>query len=247
MNGMREILEDSALIYRQELDSLFTILVVGVVMGPILLILAATGLKMGLALLPLIFLFYLGLYASNLSWADYQLANGSSSDSLPLMLLRRAPDLVTSAAPLGLLLVVVSACGIVVSDLGFGYLALLAAAAGFFAAGHWLTQHAFELPLIVVYNASARQASAASAQLDDDAKQWTLRFLMTAGAPMIAIGLISVWLAVATVPLVGAAVFLLALTLWMPFGSLCLVSACARLLGEGESARGRMAGSTQTR
>src|ERR1700694_4196247 len=105
MNGMREILEDSALIYRQELESLFTILVAGVVVGPILLILAATGLKMGLALLPLIFLFYLGLYAANLSWAGYQLANSSSSDPLPLLLLRRAPDLITSAAPLGMLLV----------------------------------------------------------------------------------------------------------------------------------------------
>jgi hypothetical protein len=246
MNGMREILEDSALIYRQELESLFTILVAGVVVGPILLILAATGLKMGLALLPLIFLFYLGLYAANLSWAGYQLANSSSSDPLPLVLLRRAPDLITSAAPLGMLLVVVSACGIVVADLGFGYLALLAAAAGFFAAVHWLSRHAFELPLVVVYNASARQAAAASAQLDDDGKQWTLRFLITAGAPMIAIGLISAWLAVATVPLVGAAVFLLAMTLWMPFGSLCLVSACARL-GEGDSIRGRIVGSTPTR
>ncbi len=246
MNGMREILEDSALIYRQELEGLFAVLVPGVVLGPALLILAATGVKLGLALTPVIFLVYLGLFAASLIWAGYQLAN-SAPDAMPLVLMRRGPDIVLSAAPVGLLLVVVSACGIVVADQGYGYLALLAVAAGAFATVHWLSRHTYELPLVVVYDASARQATAASARLSDEARQWTLRLLITIGAPVLLVGLISVWLAWAIAPLVGAAVFLLALTLWMPFGALCLVAGCARLLGEGESIRGRMLSGTTAR
>jgi hypothetical protein len=239
MNGMRDILEDSALIYRQELEGLFAVLVPGVVLGPLLLILAATGVKMGLALAPVIFLVYLGLFAATLIWAGYQLTN-SAPDAMPLVLVRRAPDIILSAAPVGLLLVAVSACAIIVADQGYGYLALLAIAAGGLAAVHWLSRHTYELPLVVVYDASARQATAASALLSDEAKQWTLRLLIAIGAPVMFVGLISVWLAWAIAPLVGAAVFLLALTLWMPFASLCLVAGCARLLGEGESIRGRM-------
>jgi hypothetical protein len=236
MNGMREILEDSALIYRQELESLFAILVPGVILGPGLVILAASGVKLGLALVPIIFLVCLVLFAASLVWAGNQLAN-SAPDPMPLLLLHRAPNIVLSAAPLGLLLVAVSACAIVIADQGFGYLALLAVAAGVLAAVHWISRHPYELPLVVVYDASARQATAASARLPDDARQWTLRLLITSGAPLLVAGLIAIWMAWALAPMVGVAVFLLALTLWMPFGSLCLVSGCARLLSEGESIR----------
>jgi hypothetical protein len=240
---MRTILEDSVLIYRQELESLFTLLVPGI-LGPVLLIVAASGLKAALALVPVLLLLYLGTYAGCLTWAGYQLSNSPPPGPVLLILLRRAPEIVLSAAPVGLLVVAVSACGLVAADRGFAYLSLLAGGAGFFAAAHWLSRHTFELPLVVVYEASARQATETSARLDEEARQWTLRLLMLIGSPVALVGLLSVWLAWAIAPLVGATVFLLALTLWMPFGSLCLVAGCARLLGEGESLRQRLAGAS---
>ncbi len=241
---MRDILEDAALIYRQELESLFVLLVPGIVLGPVLLIIAATGLKAGLAIIPLLLLLYLGSYAACLTWAGDQLTNNARPAAMPLTLLRRAPDIIQSVAPVVLLLGVVSACGLVVADQGFLYLSLLAAAACFFTAAHWLTRHAYELPLVVIYNASARQAAEASALLDEEAKQWGVRLLMLIGAPIALVGLVGLWLAWAIAPLVGAAIFLLALTVWMPFGSLCFAAACARLLGEGESIRQRLPGTS---
>jgi hypothetical protein len=242
---MRDILEDSALIYRQELESLFTLLVPGIILGPVLLIIAAHGLTAGLALVPVLLLLYLGTYAGCLTWAGYQLTNSPPPPGpMLLVLLVRAPETILSAAPVGLLLAAVSVLGLVTADQGFAYLSLLGAGAGFFATAHWLSRHTYELPLVVVYEASARQATEASARLDEEAKQWTLRLLMLIGSPVTLVGLLSVWLAWAIAPLVGAAVFLLALTLWMPFGSLCLVAAGARLLGEGESIRQRQLGST---
>lgn len=243
MNGMRDILEDSALIYRQELESLFTLMLPGILLGPVLLIIAATGLTTGLALVPVMLLLYLGTFAACLNWAGYQLTSSPPPlGPMLLVLLRRAPDIILSTGPVTLLLVAVSACGLVVADQGFAYLALLGAGAAFFTAAHWLSRHTYELPLVVVYDASARQAAEASAHLDEDAKQWTMRLLLLIGAPVAAVALLSLWLAWAIAPLVGTAVFLLALTLWMPFGSLCLVAACARLLGEGESIQQRLAG-----
>ena len=245
MNGMRDLVEDSALIYRQELESLFTLMLPGIILGPVLLIIAAGGLTAGLALVPVILLLYLGTYAACLNWAGYQLTSSPPPlGPMLLVLLRRAPDIILSAAPVGVLLAAVSVCGLVVADQGFVHLALLGAAAAFFASAHWLSRHTYELPLVVVYGASARQASEASARLDDDAKQWTMRLLLLIGAPVVIVGLLSVWLAWALAPMAGAAVFLLALTLWMPFGSLCLVAACARLLGEGESVQQRLAGTS---
>ena len=245
MNGMRDLVEDSALIYRQELESLFTLMLPGIILGPVLLIIAAGGLTAGLALVPVILLLYLGTYAACLNWAGYQLTSSPPPlGPMLLVLLRRAPDIILSAAPVGILIAAMAACGLVVADQGFAYLALLAAAAAFFTTAHWFSRHTYELPLVVVYGASARQAAEASARLDDDAKQWTMRLLLLIGAPVVIVGLLSVWLAWALAPMAGAAVFLLALTLWMPFGSLCLVAACARLLGEGESVQQRLAGTS---
>src|SRR3990172_8888446 len=152
MNGMRDLVEDSALIYRQELESLFTLMLPGIILGPVLLIVAAIGLTAGLALVPVLLLLYLGTYAACLNWAGYQLTSSSPPlGPMLLVLLRRAPDIMLSAAPTGLLLAAVSACGLVVADQGFAYLALLGAAAGFFAATHWLLPHAYELPPGVVF------------------------------------------------------------------------------------------------
>jgi len=236
MNGMREILEDSFLIYREELENLFGLLLPAVIVGPVGLMIAASGMNASLAMIPVLLLLYLGTSAACLHWAGYQANHMRSPGRTWWTLLREAPNIIVSTAPVALVLVVVSVCGLFLADQGFDYLAWLAAIAGTVATCHWLSGHAYELPLVMAFDASSRQARALSGQLDYKERRATLRLLAVIGAPMYAVALLGVWLALAIHPIVGAAVFLLAGTLWLPFAALCLVTACDRILREAELA-----------
>ena len=228
---MREILEDAAVIYRQEVEGFLAAVTPAAVLGPLLLIVASRGVTAALATIPFFLLLFLLTYAVCLESASAILRNhGYQDGGRYLRLLRRLPDIIVAAAPAGLLLAAVSASGVVLGDQGFAYLSLVVALLGIVATAHWALRHSFALPLVVSYDLRGRDALDASAQLADDLPQETRSLVATVSLPLVVAGLLGAGLAAVSVPLAGAAVFLLALAAWLPFSALALTGACVRLL-----------------
>jgi hypothetical protein len=234
MYGMRELFEDAVLVYRQEADSLLTVVGVTAILSLLLLIFAAMSLPFALAAIPLFVLMYLAAYGLCLQWA------GTTSTSRTfgygrkpwLELLARAPSILYAAGPACVLAVLVAGSAAIVGHEGLWYLAIADGLLGLAAGLQWLVRHAYDEPLVVVFDAGARDAIEAGERMTAADPEWTIRVVGGLMAPLVAVGAVCVALGLFMAPLAGAAVFVLALTAWLPFAALVLTSACQRVLDD---------------
>ena len=195
---MRDILEDALITYRQEVASLLTLVAPAVLVGPFLVVLAASGLIMALVIVPLLVLLYLATYAACVRAAGFVLRNLAPDPALSYLdVLSASPDLLRVAAPGGILLAVVTACALVISDLAGPLLALQVGLLGFAAFLVWWARHAYDQPLILIHEVEAAEAAQVSAQLARGGLVWTLLLLGAAILPLVVVALLSWGLAAA--------------------------------------------------
>lgn len=230
---MRRNLEDAAVLYRQELESLQLIAVPAVVLGPLLVIIAAGGLPAALAAIPAFLVLYLLSYAACVSAAGAALHNSEPRLSACYAdALRCAPVLARLAAPAGLLLAGVFGAAIVLSDIGFGYVGALFGVLGAGAGLVWASCHAYDQPLVILHEVTAEEAAEVSDSFSRDETTSTLLFLGAVALPLVPVLLLSWALGAALLPVVGAGLFVLVLALWLPFAALALTIACDQMIEE---------------
>jgi len=232
--GMREIFEEAVLVYRQEADSLLAIVTPTAVLALVLLILATMSLTFALAVLPIFILLFLATYSMCLQWAGgiATTRHFGRGRSAWLELLLRAPAILIAAAPGCLLALLVAGSAVVVGHEGFWYLAVADGILGVAAGSQWITRHAYDQVLVIVYEGGGRSAVDAGQELAEVTGDWTGRVILLTLAPLILVAVLCAGISLVLVPLAGAAVFLLALTVWMPFAALVLVGACQRVMDE---------------
>ncbi len=124
---MRELFEDAVLVYRQEADSLLTIVTATAVLSLILLLVSAMGLTLALAAVPAFILLYLATYSLCLQWAGTMSTSRAPGRGRQawLELLARAPSILFAAGPGCLLALLVTGSAVVAGHEGFWYLAIL--------------------------------------------------------------------------------------------------------------------------
>jgi hypothetical protein len=125
---------------------------------------------------------------------------------------------------------------------GFWYLSIADGLLGLAAGLQWLVRHAYDEPLVVVFDAGARDAIEAGERLAGADPEWTIRIVAWLIAPLLVVAAICVGLGLLMAPLAGAAVFVLALTAWIPFAALVLTRAAQRLLDDQRAIESLTAG-----
>ena len=230
---MREILEDAAIVYRHEAEYLLIIPGPAVVLGPLWVLIASSGLGAAFLSVPLLMAIYLLTYAVSLR-AAHLVFESEALDPARAFLgtLQRLPSVIVASTPITVLMVAVSTSALIVSDQGFSSLAFGVGLLGAFAALVWMARHAYDLPLIMAYGVGGFEALRAGRNVLDTAPWWTARLYAAAGLPLM-IGWLICWgLWVALSPAFGAAVFAALAAVWIPFAALSFVNACTRLVSE---------------
>lgn len=230
---MREILEDAAIVYRYEAENLLIIPGPAVVLGPLCVLIASSGLGAAFVSVPLLVAMYLLTYAVSLRAAHLMFDNEAPDPARAFVgTLQRLPSIIVVSAPIALLMVVVSTSVLLLSDEGFPPLAFGVGLVGAFAALVWMGRHAYDLPLIMAYGVGGFEALRAGRNVLDTAPWWTARLFAAAGLPLM-IGWLICWgLWAALSPAFGAAVFAALAAVWIPFAALSFMNACMRLVSE---------------
>ncbi|MDP3766856.1 MAG: hypothetical protein U1B78_06165 [Dehalococcoidia bacterium] len=228
---MREILEEAAILYRQELESLQPIAAPVAVAGPILVIIATSSLIAALAT-TLVLLFLYGIaYAACVRAASLMLENSSpGAGDAYLDAFRAAYTLLRNGAPAMLLIAAIAGSALVISDQGFTSVSMLIGALGAATVVVWAGRHAYETPLVLLYGMSATDAEGASARLTGGETLGASGFLAIVSLPVVIAALLGCGIGAALAPPVGAAVFLIVVALWLPFAALSVTLACGRLV-----------------
>jgi hypothetical protein len=230
---MRKILEDALITYRQEASNLLIFVGPAVVVGPIAVLIAASGLPAALAMLPVFLLLYLATYAACVRAAASVLHNLSPDPGMAyLEVLSGAPYVLRAAAPGAALLAGVAGVALVLGDLVAPLLGLAVAWLGGGGVLLWLARHAYDQPLILAHGLRTDDVARAGEQLAEDGFLWTLTLLTVVALPLLLAGLLAWGLAAVVTAPFGAAVFALAVALWLPLPALSLTIACSRLVGD---------------
>ncbi len=230
---MRKILEDALITYRQEAANLLIFVGPAVVVGPIAALIAASGLVTALAMLPVFLLLYLATYAACVRAAGSVLNNLSpDAGTAYLEVLGGAPEVLRAAAPGAALLAGVAGGALVLGDLVAPLLGLAVAWLGGGCVLLWLARHAYDQPLILAHGMRTDDVARVGEQLAEDGFLWTLTLLTVVGLPLLVGGLLALGLAAVVTAAFGAAVFALAVALWLPLSAISLTIACSRLVGD---------------
>ena len=230
---MREILEDAAIIYRHEVESLLIIAAPAVVLGPMGVLIAGAGLRIALAVIPIVLLIYLATYAACVSASRLALGNDDPDPGRSyLEALGKAPMLLVAAGPGALLIGGSVASAFIIADEGFRLVALAVVLGGTGAAIWWVARHVYDFPLILAHDAGGSQALRAGPRLADLSEEWTRWLLAAISLPLLLALVLSWGLGAMIKPAFGGAFFAALLALWLPFAALCLTAACDRLVGE---------------
>jgi hypothetical protein len=230
---MREVLEDAAIVYRSEAENLLIIAGPAVVLGPLCVLIASSGLGAALLSVPLLMTVYLLTYAVSLR-AAHSVFGSEEPDPARAFLgtLHRLPSIIVASTPIVLLMATASTSALIVSDQGFSTLAFGIGLLAAFVALTWIARHAYDLPLILTYRVGGFEALRAGRHVLDTAPSWTARVFVATGLPL-AIGWMICWgLWAALSPAFGAAVFAALAAIWLPFAALSFVNACTRLVSE---------------
>ncbi len=231
---MRDLLEDAILVYRQEADGLLSIVTVTAVLSLILLVMSAMSMTLALVALPIFIILYLASFSWSVQWAGtFSTSRTSDRGQKPwLDLLARAPSIAYTAAPGCLLALLIAGSAIIAGDAGFWYLSIAVGILGLAAGAQWFAKHAYDEALVIVFEARASDAVEAGSRLTEASAEWNARLLGLTCAPLFIVAIPCVVLAWWLAPLAGAALFVLALSAWLPFAALVLTNACQRLMDE---------------
>ena len=230
---MREILEDAAIVYRQEAENLLIVAAPAVVLGPVCVLIAASGLQAAIISIPVLMVLYVLTYATSLRAARLIL---QSDEPDPLSAfastLAKLPAILILLAPFGLLMATTAAASLIVANEGY---ALTAFALGLFGALvtlAWVARHAYDLPLVLAYGVGGFEALRAGRNVLETAPAWNARIFVATGLPLMGSLLICWGLWTMLSPAFGASVFAALAALWMPFAALSFMGACTRLVGQ---------------
>ncbi len=230
---MREVLEDAAVVYRHEAESLLIVAAPAVVLGPVCVLIAASGLRAAIAIIPVMMVVYLLTYAASLRAAKLVLTSDEPDPTVVFVeSLSRLPSAIIAFAPIALLLAATSASALIVSDQGYPLIAFGVGLLGAFTALAWMARHTYDLPLVLGYGIGGFEALRAGRNVLAMAPSWTARIFVATGLPLIVAWLLSWGLWAALAPAFGAAVFAAFAALWLPFAALCLVGACTQIVSE---------------
>jgi len=221
------------MIYRQEADSFFTIVAPAAVLGPVLVIVAASGFIRAMVALPLFIVLFVLTYAACVRAAALILRNLAPDPAAAWIdALRSLPPALTTAAIPSLGLIVAIGAAISIAGDGMPLVAFGVAAAGGVAFAHWLLRHAYDESLVLAHELPPHEAQRVGPLLACLQERWTPSLLAWLGLPLAAGGAIA-WLAAELLaPAVGGALFVLAVAAWMPLAALSLTIDCDRLLAE---------------
>lgn len=235
---MREILEDAAIVYRHEAENLLIVAAPAVVLGPVCVLIAASGLRAAFATIPVLMVVYLITYSASLRAAKLVL-DSDEPDPMSAFAgtLAKLPAILIVFTPFGLLISTTAAASLIVANQGF---ALGAFALGLFGALvtlAWAAKHAYDLPLILAYGVGGFEALRAGRNVLETAPAWNARIFVATVLPLMGSWLICWGLWAILSPTFGASVFAALTALWMPFAALSFMGACTRLVGLDSAAR----------
>ena len=230
---MREIIEDAIVIYRQEVENLIFVAAPAIVLGPILVLVAASGFLTNIVTVALLALLYAVVYSACVSAAGL-IHNNQEPDPLSAYAwtLRRLFDTARTVGPavLGLVLTLETASAI--GHLGFADLAfalgLIVTAFGVY----WASKHALEQPMTVAFGATLDEAREYSEELAVHQGMRGIAFYTVVSLPVLLGELICLGLASSIKPELGAAFLAAIVALWLPFCALAITAAGARWLNE---------------
>ena len=230
---MKEILEDAAVVYRHEAESLLIIAAPAIVLGPVGVLIAASGLRAGIISIPLLMVLYLLTYASSLRAAKLVFQSDEPDPMSAFMgMMAKLPAILIAFTPIGLLMAATVVASLIVANEGFPLVAFALGLFGTFVALTWMAKHAYDLPLILAYGAGGLEALRAGRNVLDTAPAWTARIFVATALPIMGGWLICWGLWAALSPAFGAAVFAALAALWMPFAALSFMNACTRLVSQ---------------
>jgi len=232
---MREILEDAAVVYRHEAESLLIVAAPAVVIGPVCVLIASAGLPAALVCVPIMLVVYLLTYGASLM-AAHLVYDSQEPDPGRAFLgaIARFPALLVAFAPAGGMMIAAAVAALIVADAGWTFVAFAIGVLAAFVALSWIARHVYDPPLVVAYGLSGLQALRAGRSVQDGAPGWTARVYVATGLPLIGAWLLcwAFWMVLS--PAFGAAVFAALTAVWMPFAALTMVAACSRLVAGEE-------------
>lgn len=229
---MGRILFNAVTNYREEVEDLLVIAAPAIVLGPILVIFASSGLRAALVTIPAFLLLYLFAFAACVRAAGL-LKQGLRPEPLQAYfeVFKRSSAVLRAAAPGAVLVGLISGAALVVSDVGPSIAALGVGFVGAVAAFVWGRRNAYHQPLILVHGFEADQAAGLHDQVTGENMLWTTLLVALLSAPVVVVLMLSWGLAAALGPPFGAIVFAVALGLWLPFLALSLTTASEDLFG----------------
>lgn len=230
---MRQLLDDVLIVYRQEADSLLTIVAPAAILGPVLVIIAAASPTAAFASVPVLLLLYLATYATCVRAAGAMLRNLSPEPGRSFLDVVLSGPAVLIVAIVPFLLLTVVMCGaLFVAEAGFAPIGAGMGLIGLAAAVQWVTQHPYDYSLLLAFDVGTDEAVRAGSQLAVVARRETLLLLGAVAAPLAALALVSLWAGIVLGQPAGAGIFLVALALWLPFPAIALTFGCDRLVHE---------------
>lgn len=224
---VRRILEEGLVTCWQEADNLLTIIFPAVLAGPVGVVIADSSVVGAAIVVPALLFTYFFVYAACVR-ATGQLSHGLSPDPLGAYrdVLFAPRDVGRVLAP-GIGLLAATLAGMVfLSHQGYVALAVALGLGGAAAFLVWASHHIYELPLILVEGVYGSDALAASRELREDDVAWARSLLALLSAPLVVVALISWGVAAVFAPAMGAAIFALAVALWLPFAAFAVSAAC---------------------
>lgn len=230
-------MEDAAIVYRHEAESLLIVAAPAVVLGPVCVLIAASGLQAAMISIPALIVLYLLTYATSLRAAKL-VFQSDEPDPLSAFAstLAKLPAILIAFAPIGLVIATTAVASLIVANEGFPLIAFGLGLSGSLVALSWMSRHAYDLPLILAYGVDGLQALQAGRNVLQTAPAWTSRIFVATGVPLLATWLICWGLWAVLSPAFGAAVFAAVVALWMPFAALSFMGACTRLVSQDATA-----------
>ncbi|MEX2159393.1 MAG: hypothetical protein WEB04_08325 [Dehalococcoidia bacterium] len=230
---MRQLLDDVTMIYRQELDSFLTMIVPMAVLGPVLVVVATGGFIPTLVAVPALLLLTLLTYSACLRAAALILRNLSPDPSRAwIEALRSAPAAIMAAMAPALALAACVILGVRINEFGIPFVGLVAGLAGPVLFARWSLRHAYDESLVLAHDMPSNEATRVGPLLAVLDERWTAKLLTALAAPLV-IAMALSWIAsFYLTPLVGGALFVVAMAFWLPLPALALTIDCDRVLAE---------------
>ena len=230
---MREILEDAAITYRQEAENFLLVASPAIVLGPVLVLMSAAGLKPALISIPLLLILYAAVYAASVRAAGLVLGNAEPEPGASYLgVLQKAQGVVWAAIPGALLAALVWGAYLGIHDLGPPIVLAAVGIAGAAALFHWAARHMYDLPLILCHGVAGADAERVGRGLAARLPEPAPALLIFVAAPILLAVVLTPLLGALVRPAFGSAVFAAAFGLWLPYCALCLSSSCDRLVRE---------------